>query len=81
MQPGHKNFIPSMITGSSQADIAMLVISARKGESLPPLGDSRDRADIDGWMGLQASSRLVSIGVDRVESGCQMNSLVRGGCN
>ncbi|RKP25856.1 P-loop containing nucleoside triphosphate hydrolase protein [Syncephalis pseudoplumigaleata] len=30
--PGHKNYVPSMIGGVSQADIAILVISARKGE-------------------------------------------------
>lgn len=30
--PGHKNFVPSMIGGAAQADIAVLVISARKGE-------------------------------------------------
>ncbi|GAN00657.1 eukaryotic polypeptide chain release factor 3 [Mucor ambiguus] len=30
--PGHKNFVPSMIQGASQADIGVLVISARKGE-------------------------------------------------
>ena len=30
--PGHKNFVPSMIGGASQADIGVLVISARKGE-------------------------------------------------
>ena len=30
--PGHRNYIPSMIEGAAQADIGVLVISARKGE-------------------------------------------------
>ena len=30
--PGHKSFVPSMIEGASQADFAILIISARKGE-------------------------------------------------
>ena len=30
--PGHKNYVPNMIQGASQADIGVLVISARKGE-------------------------------------------------
>ncbi|KAF9481964.1 eukaryotic polypeptide chain release factor 3 [Pholiota conissans] len=30
--PGHKTFVPSMISGAAQADIAILVISSRKGE-------------------------------------------------
>lgn len=30
--PGHKSFVPNMIAGASEADIGILVISARKGE-------------------------------------------------
>ncbi|PHU24277.1 Eukaryotic peptide chain release factor GTP-binding subunit ERF3A [Capsicum chinense] len=30
--PGHKSYVPNMITGASQADIGVLVISARRGE-------------------------------------------------
>ena len=30
--PGHKNYVPNMIKGVTQADVGILVISARKGE-------------------------------------------------
>ena len=30
--PGHKNFVPNMIMGACQADIAVLIISAKSGE-------------------------------------------------
>ncbi|KAF2309062.1 hypothetical protein GH714_000306 [Hevea brasiliensis] len=30
--PGHKSYVPNMISGASQADIGILVIAARKGE-------------------------------------------------
>ncbi|KXN90256.1 Eukaryotic peptide chain release factor GTP-binding subunit [Leucoagaricus sp. SymC.cos] len=30
--PGHKTYVPSMISGAAQADVAVLVISSRKGE-------------------------------------------------
>lgn len=30
--PGHKSYVPNMISGAAQADVGILVISARKGE-------------------------------------------------
>lgn len=30
--PGHKTYVPNMLSGATQADVAILVISARKGE-------------------------------------------------
>lgn len=30
--PGHKNYVPNMIMGCSQADVAGLIISAKQGE-------------------------------------------------
>jgi len=30
--PGHKDFVKNMITGTSQADVALLMVSSRTGE-------------------------------------------------
>ena len=30
--PGHKNYVPNMIMGACQADVAVLIISAKEGE-------------------------------------------------
>ena len=45
--PGHKDFIKNMITGASEADAAILVVSAKKGEADAALasgGQAREHA-------------------------------------
>lgn len=45
--PGHRDFIKNMITGASEADCSILVVSAKKGETevgIGPGGQSREHA-------------------------------------
>jgi peptide chain release factor subunit 3 len=47
--PGHKNYVPNMIMGAAMADIAGLVISARKGEfeaGFEKEGQTREHAQL-----------------------------------
>lgn len=60
--PGHSNYVPSMITGTSQADVAVLVISARRGEfeaGFDRGGQTREHARLAKTLG--ASHLVVAI--------------------
>ncbi|ADI32742.1 translation elongation factor EF-1 subunit alpha [Staphylothermus hellenicus] len=53
--PGHRDFVKNMITGASQADAALLVVSARKGEfeaGMSPEGQTREHAILAKTMGI-----------------------------
>lgn len=53
--PGHRDFVKNMITGASQADAAILVVSARKGEfeaGMSVEGQTREHAILARTMGI-----------------------------
>ena len=53
--PGHKNYVPNMIQGACQADVGLLVISARKGEfeaGFDRGGQSREHAMLAKTLGV-----------------------------
>eukprot|EP00887_Chlorella_sp_A99_P005761 scaffold1.g5761.t1 len=54
--PGHKSFVPNMIGGASQADVGVLIISARKGEfeaGFERGGQTREHAQLAKTLGVQ----------------------------
>ena len=53
--PGHRDFIKNMITGTSQADCAILTVSAKKGEfevGIGPGGQAREHAYLARTLGV-----------------------------
>ena len=66
--PGHKNFVPNMIGGASQADVGILVISARKGEyeaGFEKGGQTREHAILAKTQGVD---RLV-VAINKMDDG------------
>ena len=54
--PGHKNYVPNMIAGTSQADVGCLVISAKMGEfesGFEKGGQTREHALLAKSIGIQ----------------------------
>jgi peptide chain release factor subunit 3 len=54
--PGHKSYVPHMISGANQADVAVLVISARKGEfetGFEKGGQTREHVELVKTFGVQ----------------------------
>ena len=57
--PGHKNYVPNMIAGAAQADVGILVISAKRGEfesGFEKGGQTREHAMLAKTLGI---SRLI----------------------
>lgn len=56
--PGHRDFVKNMITGTSQADAAMLVVSAREGEGV--MAQTREHAFLARTLGVQQLIILIN---------------------
>ncbi len=53
--PGHRDFVKNMVTGASQADAAILIVSAKKGEyeaGINPGGQTREHAFLAKTLGV-----------------------------
>ena len=64
--PGHKNFVPHMIGGASQADVAVLVISVRKGEfeaGFDRAGQTREHAVLAKTAGV----KMLIVGINKMD--------------
>lgn len=61
--PGHKNYVPNMMMGACQADIAVLIISAKEGEfesGFEKEGQTKEHAMLATALGVQNMIAVVT---------------------
>jgi len=64
--PGHRDFVKNMVTGASQADAALLIVSAKKGEfeaGIGATGQTREHAFLLRTMGVNQ----IIVGVNKMD--------------
>ena len=72
--PGHKSLVPNMINGVAQADVAILVVSARKGEfesGFEKFGQTREHALLAKTLGVKKLIVVINKMDDITVNWCQ----------
>jgi elongation factor 1 alpha-like protein len=69
--PGHKDFIPAMISGAAQADVALMVVDGSPGEfeaGFDRGGQTREHA----WLVRSLGVKEIIIGINKMDMVCPL---------